>query len=79
MDSNLEIFGLIFINIYEEGQERYKRESLHSSVNYSRGSVMVWSCISTSGLGDFVKFYGMIIPKKYHQILIHHAVLSENT
>src|SRR4029434_9723594 len=37
---------------------------------------MVWGAISASGTGDFVKMYGIMDKKVYHNILVRHGVPS---
>ena len=56
--------------------ERYKNELLLPTVKHGRGSIMVWGAISASGTGDFVKMYGIMDKKVYHNILVRHGVPS---
>ena len=56
--------------------ERYNNECLQPSVKHGGGSVMVWGCISASGVGDIVRIDEILNAKKYRQILIHHAIPS---
>ena len=53
--------------------ERWKNECLRPSVKYGGGSVLVWACISASGI---VRIDGIVNAEKYRQVLIHHAIPS---
>ena len=56
--------------------ERWKNECLRPSVKHGGGSVLVWGCISASGVGDIVRIEGIMNAEKYRQVLIHHAIAS---
>lgn len=52
-------------------RQMYNREYQQLSAKHGRGSVMVWGCISDSGVGmNFIK------TEKWHQTLIHNEVPS---
>lgn len=46
--------------MYGRGQERGNMESLQLSITYSEGCAVVWSCISTSDVGDFLQIDGIM-------------------
>ena len=56
--------------------ERWKNECLRPSVKHGGGSVLVWGCISASGVGDTVQIDGIMNAEKYRHVLIHHAIPS---
>ena len=56
--------------------ERWKNGGLWPSVKHGGGSVLVWGCISASGVGDIVWTDGIINAGMYRHVLIHHAIPS---
>lgn len=50
---------------------------LHSvTVKHKGGFIMVWRCFRGGAIGDLVKIKGIMNCKRYHDILMHHAISS---
>ena len=56
--------------------ERWKNECLQPSVKHGGGSVLIWGCISASGVGNIVRIDGIMNSEKHRQVLIHNAIPS---
>lgn len=71
---NLKFWVQVITSMCGRDQERYNSEYLQPFVKYCGGSIMFWSGISVSGVGELIKIYGIVNKISYQQILIHHAV-----
>ena len=60
--------------------ERWKNDCLQPSVKHGGGTVLVWGCISVSGVGDIVQIDVQTIHQystvQDRQVLINHAIPS---
>ena len=45
-------------------------------MKHGGGSVLVWGCISASGVDNIVRLDGIMNAEKFRQVLIHHAIPS---
>ena len=57
-------------------EEEYQPESLNPTIKHGGGSLQVWGCLSSSGVGDLIKIEGQLTGERYVDILRHHAVSS---
>jgi len=55
--------------VWRQPHESMKRECLKPTVKYGGGSVMVWGCMSTSGVGNLVRVEGIMYKEQYEKIL----------
>ncbi|KAF7661517.1 hypothetical protein LDENG_00258900 [Lucifuga dentata] len=53
----------------EFGREEYKKECLVPTVKHIGGSLMVWGCISSSGVEELQLINGIMNADSYCQIL----------
>ena len=56
--------------------EAYQLECLNPTIKHRGGSLQVWGCLSSSGVGDLIKIEGRLTGERYVDILRHHAVSS---
>lgn len=54
--------------VQKSSRKRYNSECPQPSIKH--GGVMVWGCISVSGVEDLVKLDGIMNTEKYHQIFL---------
>lgn len=57
------------VNVWRAKNTRYSVENLIPTVKYKGGSVMVWACMSASGVGELVFIDGIMDSSKYVRIL----------
>ncbi|CAF3709059.1 unnamed protein product [Rotaria sp. Silwood1] len=55
--------------VWRQPHEAMKRECLQPTVKYGGGSVMVWGCMSASGVGNLVLVEGIMYKEQYEKIL----------
>lgn len=72
--TNPKVLGPNVNNMWEEELESDGRMS--ASVKHCGGSVLVWGCISASGVGNIVQIDAIMNAEKYRQVLIYHAIPS---
>ena len=53
-----------------------KYDCLTPSVKHRGGNVMVWGSVCSKGAGDLIKIDRIVNQKKYHSILVRHALPS---
>ena len=76
-ESKFELFGCNRRQYVRRRKgERYQPQCLVPTVKHGGGSLQVWGCLSSSGVGDLVKINGIMTAEEYKQILIHHAIPS---
>ena len=51
-------------------------ECLVPTIKHGGGSVMVWGCFSSAGVGDLVKIEGIMKKEQYKTILENNAIPS---
>lgn len=76
-ESKYEVFGSrrrIFVR--RTATEKMLPQCVVPTVKHGGGSVMVWGCFSSAGVGDVVKIDGVLKKEGYRQILEHNAVPS---
>lgn len=56
--------------------EAYNPDCLHPTIKHGGGSVLVWGCISSSGVGDLIRIDGKLTGERYVEILRQHAIPS---
>ena len=76
-ESKFEIFGTKRRQ-YDRRRigEAYQPKCLNPTIKHRGGFLQVWSCLSSSGVGDLIKIEGRITGELYVDILRHHAVSS---
>ena len=67
-----KFLGPIVDNMWEQQLERLSACDLQ----WNGGGLLVWGCISDSGVGNIVWIDGIMNAEKCRQVLIHHAILS---
>ena len=76
-ESKFEIFGTkIHQYVRRRIGEAYQPECLNPTIKHGGGSLQVWGCLSSSGVGDLIKIEGRLTGERYVDILRHHAVSS---
>ena len=45
-------------------------------MKHGEGSVLIWGCISASGVGDIVRIDGIMNAETYKQVSNHHVIPS---
>ncbi|CAF3239743.1 unnamed protein product [Rotaria socialis] len=55
--------------VWRQSHESMKTECLKPTVKYGGGSVMVWGCMSGSGVGNLVLIEGIMYKEQYEKIL----------
>lgn len=63
------------VMVWRRPNERYHPDCLQGTVKHDK-KIMVWGCMSSKGVGDFIRIRGILVKEKYRQILIRHAVPS---
>ena len=76
-ESKFEIFGTkrrqyVLRRIGEANQP----ECLNPAIKHGGGSLQVWGCLYSSGVGDLIKIEGQLTRERYMDILRHLAVSS---
>lgn len=56
--------------------EAYHLDCLHPTIKHGGGSVLVWGCISSSGVGDLIRIDGKLTGERYVKILRRNAIPS---
>ena len=76
-ESKFELFGQRRrIYIRRTTKEKMIPECLVPTIKHGGGSVMVWGCFSSAGVGDLVKIEGIMKKKQYKTILENNAIPS---
>ena len=76
-ESKFELFGQRRrIYIKRTTKEKMIPECLVPTIKHGGGSVMVWGCFSSAGVGDLVKIEGIIKKEQYKTILENNAIPS---
>ena len=76
-ESKFELFGQRHrIYIRRTIKEKMIPECLVPTIKHSGGSVMVWGCFSSAGVGDLVKIEGIMKKEQYKTILENNAIPS---
>lgn len=69
-ESKFNVFGSDGrIKVWRRQNEALNKENLSPTVKYGGGSVMVWGCISSSGVGELVFIEGIMDHKMYLALL----------
>ena len=56
--------------------EASQPECLNPTIKHGGGSLQVWDCLASSGVGNLIKIEGRLTGERYVDILRHHAVSS---
>ena len=76
-ESKFEIFGTKRLQyVRRRIGEAYQSECLNPSIKHGGGSLQVWGCLSSSGVGDLIKIEGRLTGEHYADILRLPAVSS---
>ena len=76
-ESKFELFGQRRrIYIRRTTKEKMIPECLVPTIKHGGGSVMVWGCFSSAGVGDLVKIEGIMKKEQYKTILENNAIPS---
>ena len=74
-ESQFQIFGnrrRMFVR--RRKHESYLPDCIRPTVKHGGGSINVWGCFAGMAVGDLSRVDGIMDSKKYHQILVHHAI-----
>ena len=76
-ESKFQIFGSSRrVYVRREKTEKMRMECIIPSVKHGGGSLMVWGCFSSAGVGDLIKIEGIMRKENYLEILEQNAVPS---
>ena len=76
-ESKFEIFGTKRCQyVRKRIGEAYHPKCLNPTIKHGGGSLQVWGCLSSSGVGDLIKIEGRLTGECYVDILRHHVISS---
>jgi len=64
--------------IWRKANEEFKLKNLKPTMTYGGGSLMIWGCISSKGVGELVFIDGILNKNKYLSILKNNLIKSAN-
>ncbi|KAJ4437764.1 hypothetical protein ANN_13702 [Periplaneta americana] len=62
--------------VWRKPKEEMKTKNLRATVKHGGGNVMIWGCMSASGVGEFVFIEDIIKKEDYLHLLQHNLVKS---
>jgi len=64
--------------IWRKANEEFKLKNLKPTMTHGGGSLMIWGCISSKGVGELVFTDGILNKNKYLSILKNNLIKSAN-
>lgn len=76
-ESKFEVFGQKRrVYVRRSAEEKMLPSCVVPTIKHGGGSIMVWGCFSSAGVGDLIRIDGIMNKEKYRQILEEHTLPS---